>query len=79
MKKPVQHAPKRVDMKLIFPFSGICLGIFPGARKQKQIGAIAIVSQKPEDVKRWPSETVHCPGAVINNSSKLFFFLFVES
>jgi hypothetical protein len=52
MKKPVQHGPKRVDMKLIFPFSGICLGIFPGARKQKQIGAAAIVSQKPEDVKR---------------------------
>jgi len=52
MKKPVQHEPKRVDMKLIFPFSGICLGTFPSARKQKQIGATAIVSQKPEDVKR---------------------------
>ena len=29
MKKPVQHAPKRVDMKLISPFSGICSGMFP--------------------------------------------------
>ncbi len=29
MKKPVQHALKRVDVKLISPFSGICSGTLP--------------------------------------------------
>jgi hypothetical protein len=53
-KKPVQHAQNGLAVEFASVLAALVMGLYPGARKQNQIGAALILTQKTLNAKPRP-------------------------